>query len=138
MTTEGLMFNFVIALSVFGMSVPTAVQLIPQPQTGDYFEVREIRLEYPNRLYVDRVIKLPVYISYHARVQERVPGGWRTVCEGRDGPILYDPSTVLDQPVTLEWWTNGKCATLPEGQARVITTWTPIGMHPVTVIAEAP
>jgi hypothetical protein len=138
MTTEGLMFNFVIALSVFGMSVPTAVQLIPQPQTGDYFEVRDIALERPDRLYVDRAIKRPVDMSFRVRVQERVPGGWRTVCEGRDGPIHYDPGTVLDQPVTLEWWTNGECVTLPEGPARVITSWTPLGMNTVTVIAEAP
>ena len=138
MTTEGLMFNFVIALSVFGMSVPTAVQLIPQPQTGDYFEVRDIALERPDRLYVDRAIKRPVDMSFRVRVQERVPGGWRTVCEGRDGPIHYDPGTVLDQPVTLEWWTNGECVTLPEGPARVITSWTPLGMDTVTVIAEAP
>ena len=138
MTTDGMFFSMALALTSIGAGLPAVVNLIPQPQTGDYFEVRDIALERPDRLYVDRAIKRPVDMSFRVRVQERVPGGWRTVCEGRDGPIHYDPGTVLDQPVTLEWWTNGECVTLPEGQARVITTWTPIGMDPVTVIAEAP
>ena len=53
-------------------------------------------------------------------------------------PILYQPDAVLDQPVTLTWWTLGRCPVVPPGPSRIVTTWSPTArdMQPVTHITE--
>ena len=87
-------------------------------------------------VYVDRTIKAPIDMEYRVRVQAKTPQGWRTVCEGRDGPIHYLPDMAIDQPVTLEWWSGGACEAIPQGPARIVTTWAPRTLDPVTVISE--
>lgn len=129
-----------VASGIFQVAHTGLSQMHP-PEVATYFEVSSIRAERQGdgaRLWVDRTIHLPVHMSYTVRVMERTAQGWREYCEAQNGPFLYQPDAVLDQPVSLSWWTGGKCDTLPEGRARIVTTWAPTikGVEPVSYTVE--
>lgn len=138
---DGLAFPFAIALGISAMGVDTAVRVMPRPQLSDAFEVRSIEAHREGEtaiLDVDRTIKRPINMQFSVRVMQRGPNGWIDTCAMTSGVIQYRPDAALPDPVTLDWWTWGECATLPAGQARIVTTWVPEprGLEPVTVIAE--
>ena len=115
----------------------TTMQQMNPPEVSVYFEIHDIRAERDGtgaNLWVDRTIRLPLHMAYTVRVMERTPQGWRQFCEARGGPFLYQPDAIIDQPVTLAWWTGGECVTLPDGPARIVTTWAPAikGLDPVS------
>jgi hypothetical protein len=85
---------------------------------------------------VRAAVKVP--LRQHEFEMQATPQGWRQFCKAQSNPILYQPDSVLDQPVTLDWWTDGKCAILPEGRTRIMTTWAPLarGLEPVTFTSE--
>lgn len=119
----------------------TGLSKLQPPEIATYFEVHSIRAERHGdgaMLWVDRNIHLPIHMAYTVRVMERTPQGWREFCEAQNGPFLYQPDSVLDQPVSLSWWTGGDCAVLPAGRARIVTTWAPTiqGIEPVSYTVE--
>jgi hypothetical protein len=121
-------FASIVALGVAGLTIDGAVSILPKPRTSQFFEVQSVRAERDGvtaQLWVDRIIKAPVHMSYTVRVQEWTPGGWRQFCRADGGPFLYDPEATIDRPVSLDWWTNGICPVLPDGRARIVTTWQP-------------
>jgi hypothetical protein len=136
--SESLAFPFAIALGISAMGVDTAVRVMPRPQLSDAFEVHSIRAERVGDtaiLHVDRTIKRPVNMEFTVRVMQRGPNGWIDTCAMNSGVIRYSPDAALPDPVTLDWWSWSECATLPAGEARIVTTWVPEprGMEPLTV-----
>lgn len=122
----GVLLLFALGGSAF--TIDGIVSLIPTPATRDYFEVHAIRGERHDdtaMLWVDRTIKAPVHMGYIVRVHEWTAAGWRQYCRAAGPTILYKPDTILDQPVSLDWWSDGICPTLPDGPARIVTTWQP-------------
>lgn len=144
MSAADIFAPFTLAVSVCGALFGVAVNGLNQIHGRDteaYFEPVAMRAERDGqtaRLWVDRIIHRPIHMRYTVRVMASDPQGWHEVCMAQGGPILYEPGNVLRQPVSLEWWTGGQCATLPSGRARIVTTWapTPPGLQPVTLAVE--
>ena len=72
---------------------------------------------------VDRVIHREFIADWSAVVRRWEDGGWTVACAGR-GKSNYRPDAVLPDPLTLSWWTDGACPTLPTGRYFVSTIWT--------------
>lgn len=136
---------FAAAVSFVSFSIVTdgVKSTLPrdEPTTDRFFEVASVVAHRDGdtaTLDVDRTIKRPFAMSFSVRVMEGVDGGWREFC-AMQGPVIeYRPESVLPDPVTLDWWTWGQCATLPDGAAQIWTTWTPADdlLAPVSVVAE--
>ena len=120
----------------------------PTEVTSEFFEVHSIQAERVGDtavLFVDREIHAPITQSFTVRVMELQDGQWSQFCQMESEPIEYRPNVALVDKaspiaggVSLDWWTYGKCATLPEGQAQVWTTWTPqaFGLYPVSYVFD--
>lgn len=130
-------YALMVAAGVTGLAVDSMVKVAPKPVTADFFDVREIKAERAGSgalLWVDRDIHRAVYMAATVRIMAQTNSGWREYCIS-DGPtILYNPAAVLDQPVTLDWWSFGKCPYLPPHRAMIETTWVPRdgSLEPVT------
>lgn len=72
---------------------------------------------------VDRVIHRDFVADWSAIVRRWTDGGWTVECVGR-GKSNYVPGAALPDPLTLAWWTDGACPTLPPGRYFVSTIWT--------------
>lgn len=134
-------FALAVAMGVSGLVVDGVVRMVPDPQTDTYFHVesvRAVRRGDTADLWVDRSIHSPLHMTFSVRIMQQTDGGWREFCAVQSDPILYQPDAVIDHPVTLDWWTRGECASLPDGPARIVTTWAPTArnLQPVTYIAE--
>ena len=135
--TMDAIYGLMVAAGVTGLAVDSMVKVAPKPVTADFFEVREIRAERDGSgalLWIDRDIHRAVYMAATVRIMAQMDSGWREYCIA-DGPtILYNPAAVLDQPVTLDWWSFGKCPSLPPQRAMIETTWAPRdgSLEPVT------
>lgn len=138
--SDGL-FALAVAMGVSGLVVDGVVSLVPEPKTQSLFEVHEIkavRKDDTADLWVNRTIHEPLHMAFSVRLLQRFAGGWSEFCFMESKPFLYMPDAVIPQPVTLDWWTHGKCPTLPDGPARIVTTWAPAGrgLMPVTYTVE--
>ena len=138
---DGLAFPFAITLVFAMMGVDTAVSVLPRAATDDFFTVQSVTVERAGAgavLNVDRTIKRPIHMEFAVRIMGRGKSGWVETCTTQSGPILYLPDAELPDLITLDWWTWGKCPNLPEGPARVITTWIPEpqGLGPVSIVSE--
>lgn len=134
-------FAALVAFGVSGLVIDAGVKIMPKPQTSDFFavqSVRAVRAGDTADLWVDRQIIRPVHMRATVRVLQWSRAGWREHCIAIGPAMQYAPDRVLDQPVTLDFWTWGQCPTIPEGRVQIETTWAPIapGMVPVTVTAE--
>lgn len=134
-------FAIAVAMGVSGLVIDGVVSIAPEPQTSRFFEVHEIKADRRDDtadLWVNRTIHAPLHMSFSVRIMEPAKAGWRETCSMESAPFLYMPDAFLDQPVTLDWWTHGQCPTLPDGPARIVTTWSPTGrgMQPVTYTVE--
>jgi hypothetical protein len=90
-------------------------------------DVRGIHVEeqtagQPVTITIDRVIKRPFVADWNVAVRAATETGWRIVCTA-DGGGEYRTDAVLPSPLTLDWWTDGECATLPEGRYQITTLW---------------
>lgn len=138
---DGIAFPFAIALIFAGMGVDTAVSVLPRAEMTQFFQVRSVTAERDGStaiLRVDRSILRPMHMSFSVRVLAHTARGWVETCAMSSGVIEYQPDNALPEPVTLDWWTWGRCPHLPEGPARIVTTWTPAvqGFDPVTVSTD--
>lgn len=136
-------FHGLVAVGVSGLVVQTAFQFAPPAETGSFFRVHEITAERVGdtaNLHIDREIFLPIEMSFAVRVMEYTPAGVKEFCRMEAAPFQYQPDAVLPDPVTLDWWTHGKCAILPDGRARKVTTWSPTkpGYAAVSYAVEIP
>jgi hypothetical protein len=77
----------------------------------------------PVVLDVERRIHRPFVADWSVLVRRWTPGGWTVACAARGGGD-YRPDAALPTPVTLGWWTDGKCSALPAGRYFVSTVWT--------------
>lgn len=138
---KDLVFPFAIATGFAMMGVDTAVTVLPRAALDDFFAVQSViatRQGDTAILEVHRQILHPIHMGFNVRIQSLGEKGWHETCAMQAGPILYQPDAALPEPVTLDWWTWGECPTLPEGKARIVTTWIPEpkGMESVTVVSE--
>ena len=142
-TDMSLPFQFISALAIAGSTFMSIVQVMPKPATEDFFEVHYItgkRVGDTAELTVNREIKQRFHMAPTVRIMEQLPSGWRQACIVSKPAFEYQPDAVLPNPVPLAWWTWDQCPTLPEGPARIISTWTPTaeGLQPITVITDIP
>jgi len=133
-------FSFITSMAVTGMFFVNGLQIIPPPSTARYFDVRSVSAERVGNtahLHIDRAIYAPIEMSFAVRIMED-RGGWHQVCKHESGVFQYRPEAELPVPVTLDWWTDGRCASIPPGPVQIITTWTPANraLEPVTRIAR--
>jgi len=71
---------------------------------------------------VDRDIRRPFHAQWDVLVRELATGGSTVVCAAR-GHGDYRVDAVLPDPLTLDWWTEGQCPTLPPGEYFISTVW---------------
>ena len=110
--------KFMFALLIVGALWPASywfevnqIRILPAPENG------------PVILEVDRKIKRNFSADWHVVVRRLTPeGSWVITCVA-DGATDYLTKAVLPKPLTLDWWTNGECPTLPAGTYRLHTTW---------------
>ena len=93
-----------------------------------WFEVDSVRVldsktDEPIRMLVDRRIHREFHGNWSAQVRVQRLDGDQVVCPA-SGAQYYKRSSVLPTDVTLEWWTDGDCKTLPAGRYVVETVWT--------------
>lgn len=135
-----LAFNFASALAVAGSAFVGLTHIVPRPQLSDYFVVSQleaVRQGNSATLIVDRTIKQPLHMGFTVRILGEGSEGWVEYCAMTSGVILYQPGRALPDPVTLDWWTWGRCPTLPRGKALIETTWSPEGgLEPLTMTIE--
>ena len=141
MNDGGLLFPFAIALGVVAMGVDTAVNVIPTADLDAFFEVHSIKAERTDGgiiLHIDRTIHRPIHMAFTVQVMRRMDGRWAEICTAPSNVILYDTERALPDPVTLDWWTWGKCVDAPPGPVKIVTTWDPepLGLGSLTVSAE--
>lgn len=115
-----------VFLLVFGSFVVEAA-LSAWP-ASDWMEVRSVRVfdaraGEPIRLFVDRAIKSDFVASFSVRVRLERGGTSEVVCSVDSQPGPYRADARLPDPLTLDWWTHGRCASLPPGVYTVTTTW---------------
>jgi hypothetical protein len=72
---------------------------------------------------VDRTIHRDFVADWSVVVRSHDSGGWKVWCTAR-GTSDYRPDAALPDPLTLEWWTDGKCTRPPPGQYLISTIWT--------------
>lgn len=94
-----------------------------------WFEVRDVFVHdsvegEPITLNVDRVIARDFHGQYNVqiRVIDRDGHIGPVECDGGSGGP-YRVGSEMRLPVTMEWWAAGRCARLPVGTYRAITTW---------------
>lgn len=132
-----LAFNFASALAVAGSAFVGLSHIVPRPNLADFFEVENlvaVREGDTALLQVSRTIKQPLHMSFTVRILGDGREGWEEHCAMTSGVILYQPGRSLPDPVTLDWWTWGRCPTIPAGPAMIETTWAPAGgLPPLTI-----
>lgn len=125
LTHQLLFWLMLVWLSVF-----TTVVLWP---ASYWFEVTRIEVldtkeGEPVFMVVDRTIKRQFVGQYSLVVRKLTVNGWVIECAtGPSAEIDYSPDSVLQDPLTLEWWTGSKCFDLGEGSYRLTTNWTILG-----------
>lgn len=135
------MIPFMISLGWAGLTLDTAVSFAPKASLSTYFEVHSVTAERAGEtaiLLVDREIHSPINMAYTVRIMAEEGGRLVQTCKAESNTFLYLPTAKLPDRITLDWWTNGECAALPDGPALIVTTWDPdpSGLEPLTVTAE--
>ena len=116
--------------------------LVTQLWPGSFWlEVRSVRVQNGAAgasivMRVDREIKRPFAAVWTAQV--------RTVRESGEGYVActasayseYKDGAELPEMLTLDWWTDGRCATLPAGRYMLSTAWriNPNGIWPSNIV----
>ena len=135
-----MMFNFASAMAVAGSAFVGLTHVVPRPNLSDYFVVDRLEATRSGDtaiLSVARTIKQPLHMGFTVRVMKEGYEGWVEHCAMTSGVILYAPGRALPDPVTLDWWTWGRCPSLPPGRALIETTWSPEGgLPPLTITTE--
>ena len=92
-----------------------------------WLEVRSVRVTdaTPSTqllLYVDRTIHRPFQGSWNVTIK-RIDARQEMVACAENAMVFYEPKHKMPPVVTLGWWTNGTCSSLPPGFYVVDTIW---------------
>lgn len=74
------------------------------------------------QMAVDRQIIRPFQGTWHVMVRRQQGEFWAVTCAASGGGN-YRTDAVLPDPVTLAWWTEGKCVVLEPGKYQISTSW---------------
>jgi len=138
---DGTFAYLALGALVMNVSMVTGLRPLVLPVTADSFTVASITADRVGEtavLHVSREIKQPIVMEFTMRVMAVKSDGLHQVCTAHGGPYEYQPGSVLPDPLTLDWWTDGGCKTIPPGPVRIVTTWSPDNhaLKPITVITE--
>lgn len=86
------------------------------------FTIPDAHAGQPVEVLVDRRINRPFYANWTVTVRKWDGNGWVIVCVGK-GQTSYRVDATLPSPVTLDWWTDKACPTLPVGKYTVDALW---------------
>lgn len=93
--------------------------------------INDAKVGQPITMLVDREVKRGFNGEFQITVH-RWQGGLVSYCSpGWSNSRDYVPGAVYPMPLTLDWWTDGKCYPLPAGQFQVTTRWRLIMPWPV-------
>jgi hypothetical protein len=119
-------FTFLIASSLSGMAINTAVQLLPPPRATDYYRLESIFVPdaiegAPIRMDVDREIMTDFQGRYSVTVRSMSAQGWRISCVAESAWREYRGGSAPLGDVDLAWWTDNECSNIPAGLAEICT-----------------
>lgn len=78
----------------------------------------------PVVMIVDREIVRPFVGRYNVSIHAWVNNAWQAHCNTPiSDPWTYKVGAKYPVPLTLQWWTEGKCHPLPPGKYMVTTSW---------------
>lgn len=128
-TISDAIFTFMVASSLSGMALNTAVQLMPGPSAADYYTLNEVVV--PDAvegeeiaMNVDRDIITDFQGRYTVTARSLSDVGWNITCYMTSPWRHYQAESAPLDNVTLAWWTDGACHFLPVGLAEICTTIT--------------
>ena len=139
--TGQMIYAVLVATGLSGAAMVQVIPHIPKPQMADYFVVNSVTAERSGQsavLHVDREIKQPLLMGYAVRVFLVEDGSAWMICAANGGPYRYRPDAKIPDPVTLDWWTDGKCIDIPAGHVEIETTWDAVvpDFDPISVTTE--
>lgn len=113
------------------------------PDVSDFFEVHSISGHRNGDNVVldfERSIHQNITMGFTVRVMRRKGAGWQEHCQMEAQPFEYLTSSVLPDPITLDWWTHGKCVDPPDDAAQIWTVWTPTDskLKPIIAVFDIP
>lgn len=77
----------------------------------------------PVYMHFDREIRRGFFATWATAVRKASPTGWEVTCAA-SGAQDYRVDTQLPDPLTLRWWSDGKCSNIDEpGNYFVSTVW---------------
>lgn len=131
-TIKLLESRIMLLLMVAWLGIFAAVSWWP---TSWWIEVKTVQVgpaqvSRPVPMAVDRTVKRQFTASWYVTVRKWTERGWVAYCVS-NGVNTYHPENVLPAELTLGWWTDGRCATLPAGRFAVDTTWVVHGYGPL-------
>lgn len=89
----------------------------------NYIQVANAAAGQPVSMIVDREIRHEFYGAWSVHLRrEKGTAGWETIACGT-GANTYRTTSLLPTPVTLDWWTEGECDSLPPGRYQISTQW---------------
>ena len=102
-------------------------------QTSDFFQVHDVAAVRDGQsaiLTVDRTIAAEIEMGFVVRLMSVEGGDLVQFCKASSPPFTYRPDAKMRDerpddpaaPVSLSWWTAGKCPVLPDGRALILTT----------------
>lgn len=117
------------AMLVFGMMAYLFAPLLLESQRTAEYWMRVVSVEATTTaagdspvLTVERQIVRPFVADWTVVVRKQVGVGWIISCTAHGGGN-YRVDAALPEPLTLDWWTDGQCATLPPGTYQLATLW---------------
>lgn len=118
--------SWTMALSMFAAVLLWWI-LAVLPTSTWWFEAHSLAI--PDSVYgeeiildVERDIHRQVSGEWTVVVRRLRDGGWSQYCVAR-GTSDYVPGARLPEPLTLDWWTEGRCSRLSPGTYIVTTSW---------------
>jgi len=82
-------------------------------------------------LVVDRTISKSFVGTWNVIVRKMGPEGVTVHCTAGE-TSNYRSDATLPNPLTLDWWTSGRCSNLPEGRYILTTVWSFPGLGGLT------
>lgn len=89
------------------------------------FDVRDVTYGDPITIHYERKIARQFSADWRVNVRRKTDRGLEFVCSSPTRRDDYEPTAVLPEPVTLEWFafTDPRCFTLHPGQYQITVTW---------------
>lgn len=136
-----MLYAVLVASGLAAAGVQAMLPHMPRAELQDYYDVQKVearRLGSGAVFDVQREVKAPLVMGYTVRVLHITDKGAEQICIAQGGPFTYRPDAILPDPITLAWWTGGKCVSLPPGRVQIETTWDAVvpDFDPISVTTE--